>query len=181
VAKWVYKKYRKAYSAWSSESKHTTSSYTGSWNPFLEDAYDTEPSWNASLGQYVPVGTPESRSSGWWVSNYELSAEKIYSYDMFEEENGSYGWWSDVYRRTRTETEPVYIGEVIAEDGTYPDDGWHTDGYYYKKDRLALPDINLFIDNAVKEMAGGWGKIGTSWREMDEVFTKISGVWKPTI
>ena len=55
----------------------------------------------------------------------------------------------------------TYIGEVIAEDGTYPDEGKGDDGYWYVKDRLAV-EFKARID-------GAW--------VTTEPYVRVDGVW----
>lgn len=55
----------------------------------------------------------------------------------------------------------TYIGEVIAEDGTYPDEGKGDDGYWYVKDRLAV-EFKARVD-------GAW--VAT------EPYVRVDGVW----
>lgn len=55
----------------------------------------------------------------------------------------------------------TYIADLIAEDGTYPDDGKHTDGYYYVKQGV---------------YSGAYVKVGGVWRP-GEVYVKVNGVW----
>ena len=174
---YIYKKYRRAFSAWSSETIHTTSNYAGSWDLYIT-AYSQEPQWDSRLGKYVTIGSPDRTSEGWEVYNEELSAQKAFHHDRYEADNGAYSWWSDVYTRTRVEIDPVYVGEVTAEEGTYPDEGLHSDGYYYEKDRLAFPQLGIRVDNVWLTSELGWCKIDSVWREIDEIHINVNGIWK---
>lgn len=68
-----------------------------------------------------------------------------------------------------------YIDEVIAEDGTYPDDGYNAnDGYYYVKDRLAVQFYT--------RINGAWVETQTNVRVNGtyiaaEVHARIDGAW----
>lgn len=67
------------------------------------------------------------------------------------------------YTITPTYVAGELIEEIIAEDGTYPNDGYNpSDGYYYKKDRTA---VQFFVRSG-----GTWVDAGSSVR--------ISGAWK---
>lgn len=55
-----------------------------------------------------------------------------------------------------------YIAEITAEYGTYPDNGRHSDGYWY---------------TFVKMFSVTWIKVGGVWKLSNEVFVKINGVW----
>ena len=62
---------------------------------------------------------------------------------------------------TLTDGAGTYIGEVVAEDGTYPDEGKGDDGYWYVKDRLAV-EFKARIN-------GAW--VAT------EPYVRVDGVW----
>lgn len=67
------------------------------------------------------------------------------------------------YTITPTYVAGELIEELIAEDGTYPNDGYNpSDGYYYKRDRTA---VQFFVRSG-----GTWVDAGSSVR--------ISGAWK---
>lgn len=67
------------------------------------------------------------------------------------------------YTITPTYIKGELVDEVIAEDGTYPDDGYNaSDGYYYKKDRSA---VQFFV------------RSGGTWVDTDSS-ARIGGVWK---
>ena len=66
-----------------------------------------------------------------------------------------------VVHNTITDGAGTYIGEVIAEDGTYPDEGVGTDGYWYVKDRVAI--------EFKARVSGAW--VAT------EPYVRVNGVW----
>ncbi len=79
------------------------------------------------------------------------------------------------YTITPTHVPGDYIGEVIAEDGAYPDDGYNADdGYYYVKDRLA---VQLFA-----RVNGAWvetqtrARVGGVWVDSN-VSARVNGAW----
>lgn len=58
----------------------------------------------------------------------------------------------------------TYVDEVIAEDGTYPNNGrYAADGYYYIKDRMA---IQFFM-----RTGGAWNAATT--------YVRTNGIWTP--
>lgn len=79
------------------------------------------------------------------------------------------------YTITPTYVAGELIEELIAEDGTYPNDGYNAaDGYYYVKDRMA---IQFFT-----RINGAWvdthpsARIGGAWTELD-IRPRVGGVW----
>lgn len=79
------------------------------------------------------------------------------------------------YVITPTHIAGDYVGEIIAEDGAYPDDGYNEgDGYYYVKDRLA---IQFFLmQNGVWIETTSYAKINGALQHCD-VKTRVNGVW----
>lgn len=79
------------------------------------------------------------------------------------------------YTITPTYVAGELVEEIIAEDGTYPNDGYNAaDGYYYVKDRMA---IQFFT-----RINGAWvdthpsARIGGAWTELD-IRPRVSGAW----
>lgn len=70
-----------------------------------------------------------------------------------------------------------YIEEVVAEDGTYPNDGYYN-GYWYVKDRLAFPELILKIEGTLKTSEQGWVKVDGALKEIDRMWIKIDGALK---
>lgn len=69
----------------------------------------------------------------------------------------------------------AYQGEVVAEDGTYPDDGYHSaDGYYYVKDRLAI-QFFAYIGGAWK-VTETHVRVGGAWKTAN-VHPRLNGAW----
>lgn len=76
------------------------------------------------------------------VTFYEPSGNTLtrYNTDLIEDNNRTYivTFRSKlVSNAVYTDVKSSYIGEVTAEDGTYPQNGKAADGYWYVRDRLA--------------------------------------------
>lgn len=69
---------------------------------------------------------------------------------------------------------------IISEEGIYPDNGRHTDGYWYVKGVKAFPDLFVNINGVNKESEDGWVNINGVWKQIDSVFVNVGGVWKNT-
>lgn len=152
MAKYIYKKYNKGYTAWDSETQSNGS------NVHLdgtEEIYYRTYSYDDTSG-YKLTGTPTKligASAGYiylyGVSNGELHRQRSGVYitsATLHTENGVYGpdgYYTNFIRR-RNYAQGSYIGEVTAEDGTYPTNGLHTDGFWYVRDRLA-PVLYIYM------------------------------------
>ena len=64
---------------------------------------------------------------------------------------------------------------IIAENGTYPTNGRHSDGYWYVRGGLAFPEFKMRIGGVLKTSENGWVKINGQLREIDTIWTKING------
>lgn len=133
--------------------------------------------YNVKGGQYVTIGSSCRTSEGWTVYTEKLFAQKAFHHDRYEADNGSYAWWTYVYERSRTELDPVFVNEVAAEEGTYPDNGI-SGNYLYIKDRLAFPQLSIRVDNVWITAESGWCKTDSLWKEIDEININVNGVWK---
>lgn len=149
--------------------------YFAQWNP----AYFSTNSPTSSLHPYtINIGTLEVEERSPSVGEASLtSASNVSNYNsggavtvaVYQGETGSgttpHAYKTSVY--TRDELSALRIkGEVmpdvIREEGTVPDDGIHTDGYWYVK---------------VKAVPGFVLKDGV-WKPIEDVFVLKNGQWK---
>lgn len=73
-----------------------------------------------------------SYSRGSYIGKVSSSSSTTYPTD------GKFGsYWYDTRTSSTSYSQGDYIGEVTAEDGGYPNNGRHSDGYWYVKDRAA--------------------------------------------
>lgn len=138
-------------------SKYTVSQY---WNPqpWVKD-YNTTTyfmglhryaSWDAVNKKYdfsVPWGANESVPPGSIAySGNNMQAYKIISIDSVtkkaSEGINTEQYLSTYYYATTAETQGSYVGSVVAENGTYPTNGKHTDGYWYVRGSAYVPPNN---------------------------------------
>ena len=69
-----------------------------------------------------------------------------------------------------------YIETIIAEDGEYPSNGYHSStGLWYVRGDLVFPEIKMRINGQLKTSENGWVKINGQLREIDTIWTKING------
>lgn len=102
---------------------------------------------DARVGDYIPVSMMDNRpfleanANAFLNGRYLKKVAKI---------GGSSGWNSHtveaelyVFLNPPEYSQGLYIGEVTAEEGSYPNNGRHSDGYWYVKDRLANTAPNI--------------------------------------
>lgn len=181
MAQWVYKKYNKGYTSWSSEVSDTWSYNRAVSSRFCPlSGYTGPSSWDGN--QYYNNSSTDSQiceAYGYYngeTSSYRTRETASYWGQNSDGYNYTVNRWT--YTRTRTITKGSYIGEVVAEDGTYPANGLHTDGYWYVKDRLAFPEMWCNINGVNRKAEAGWVNINGTWRSIEEIYVKVNGVWR---
>ena len=68
--------------------------------------------------------------------------------------------------------------DVIADDGTVPDDGIHTDGYWYVKIKPTFPTMRILWDGQWIEAESGFVLKDGVWKPIEDVFVLKDGQWK---
>lgn len=147
----------------------TTTYYTenswGSWSSWIVD--------NSGVSGYRSYGFSSSSgfyAQGVYISNSNgTSVVSVSSTSVTEYENsqiyagsGNYNWYTRSRTKTATKhtnttsyyTKGSYITTVVAEDGTYPTNGRHSDGYWYvRQSALAIPSApSLTFPNGGEEI-----------------------------
>lgn len=72
----------------------------------------------------------------------------------------------------------AYITEVVAEDGMYPENGVHSDGYWYVRGSKVFPDFKVKADGQLRTSEEGWVKINGVLRPIEQMWVKVNGVIK---
>lgn len=161
----------------------------------LIDHYDL---WYKSSGGFLSFGW--SSSEGYYGVNWttNLSVGTIFyrgfgtylTWNIVEEDLGtSYPGYEgnhmlrvlykqlEVCSRRTSYSKGSYIETIVAEGGTYPDNG-RQDGYWWVKGALAFPSLGLRIDAALKTSEMGWARIGNEVREIVSITERIDGALK---
>lgn len=142
--------------------------------------YDYEPQIS---GGYVSIG-----EEGYSFLNYTggerdavYKAEYLSTEGSFSHTVSVKGWWylnfirEDIYEYFfKTTLQNI----IIAEDGLYPSNGLHTDGYWYVKKGLAFPDFKMKVDGQLKTSENGWVKVGNELKGIDKIWIKVGGILK---
>lgn len=70
-----------------------------------------------------------------------------------------------------------FLESIKAEDGEFPNDGIHTDGFYYVKgDKASIP-INTNINGTWKETESAHVNVNGAWKEIKEAYQMQNGTW----
>lgn len=67
--------------------------------------------------------------------------------------------------------------DVILEDGTVPDDGIHTDGFWYVKVKKAFPTMRILRDGQWVEVETGYVLKDGVWKPIEEIYKLQDGLW----
>lgn len=151
----------------------------------LQDYYPSY-GFSTSLG-YTVSGTPVRRYAGdsppvgyyiYWNGSF-----------LFRVDSGTIAIGGETYARssylhagsTTTYSRGTLVqSNIIAEEGTYPTNGRHTDGYWYVRGAVVItfPELKIRINGALKTSEKGWVRINGQLKEIDKMWTKINGSLK---
>lgn len=67
------------------------------------------------------------------------------------------------------------IESVIAEEGTYPDDGIHTDGFWYVKVKKAFPEIKVIDGTTLKTATSAYIVQGGMLKSVTDMYVVQDG------
>lgn len=109
-----------------------------------------------------------SYSRGSYVSQ---TSGRSYSYKLNNQRNSDGYWWvrggsSTSYSRGS------FIDTIIAEDGTYPDNGRVGTTYWYIKGNKAFPDFKVKANDQLRTAEEGWVKINGVLRPIEQMWVK---------
>lgn len=113
-----------------------------------------------------------------WVAYQEWNAGNL-TYILYRDDSVYYKT-SNRYKKSNMSKGKGSIAEanIIAEDGTYPENGLHSDGYWYIKGNKASLPIYQNVDGEWKEITNGYVKINGEWKEITNGYQKQDGSWK---
>lgn len=151
MAKYVYERWDYFYEV---KPGHSTTSLTNdrfrriSKNGEIEETILRPPLPTSAL--YVGQGYTTYYNSGSTVSIYtgEQGADGRFSYFP--------GTKNDIISSLHA---TVLIEELIAEEGTYPDNGIQGD-YWYIKTRKVFPDLHVKVNGELRKVQSAWVKVG---------------------
>jgi len=168
MAKWVYEK-------WGIK-----------WDP---TAFTSSISLKSLLPYTINIGTLEAEERNPSVGEAALTLGAVSDYNSGRSasvnvyqgpsgENHQYLWKS----YTRDELSALRIkGErmpdIVLEEDTVPDDGIHTDGYWYVKVKPAFPTMRILRDGQWAEVETGFVLKDGVWKPIEEIYKLQDGEW----
>lgn len=69
------------------------------------------------------------------------------------------------------------LEDIVLEEGTVPDDGIHTDGYWYIKVKPAFPTMRILRDGQWAEVETGYVLKDGVWKPIEEIYKLQDGQW----
>ncbi len=139
-------------------------------------------SFSSSSG-YSPSGTQYSGKVSTMPSTfYQVDATTVYRWQVTNQGGGNYYVKIDEQEATRqtstSYSRGTYVDTIIAEDGTYPDNGRVGTTYWYVKKGRAFPELAAKVDGQVKQGIDGWVKVGGELKRIVQMWTKAGGQLK---
>lgn len=103
------------------------------------------------------------------VGSFILSTPSGY---MFSGYPDSYIHEMEQYR-----VKDTFIETLTAEENTHPDDGIHTDGYWYVKIKPVFPTMRIMRDGQWAEVETGFVLKDGVWKPIEEIYKLQDGQW----
>lgn len=69
------------------------------------------------------------------------------------------------------------LSDIALEEGTVPDDGIHTDGYWYVKIKPAFPTMRILRAGQWVEVETGFVLKDGVWKPIEEIYKLQDGQW----
>ena len=76
-----------------------------------------------------------------------------------------------------TPIKDTLIDTIEAEEGTYPDDGVHSDQLYYVKLKPVFPTMRILRDGQWTEVETGYVLKDGVWKPIEEIYKLQGGQW----
>lgn len=168
MAKWVYEKWTVKWD--DSTLEGATQEPNSKIDPTTFVMSSANDFFTGDLGVYVS----NTARSGWnsgslELGNFILSTPSGYMYAGYPN-SYNHEMWQYRVKDTLIET-------LTAEEGTYPDDGIHTDGYWYVKIKLAFPTMRILRDGQWAEVETGFVLKDGVWKPIEEIYKLQDGQW----
>ena len=93
---------------------------------------------------------------------------------------GKHHFMMDTYTRDQLSTHRIKgdrMPDIVLEEGTVPDDGIHTDGYWYIKVKPAFPTMRILRDGQWAEVETGYVLKDGVWKPIEEIYKLQDGQW----
>lgn len=104
-----------------------------------------------------------------------IAGQEIYVF--YYQNNNFYGITENVTIESLEMKKDEFLESIKAEDGEFPNNGIHTDGFYYVKgDKASIP-INTNINGTWKETESAHVNVNGAWKEIKEAYQMQNGIW----
>lgn len=105
------------------------------------------------------------------------TVRSTYSFKSHNQLNSDGYWWVRGSSST-SYSRGSFIDTIIAEDGTYPDNGRVGTTYWYIKRNKAFPDFKVKADGQLRTAEEGWVKVNGILRPIEQMWVKDNGSLK---
>lgn len=179
------------YSRYTLDATYTNRISTG-WNANIINTTDTSLTGNTGYAFYITQGfighlpstVMAGSEDGIWSSPIYIDStlhDTITRVQLKGTVAGSIQKYSGIWETsTRTlDRQGDYLATLIAEDGTYPDNG-KSGSYWYVKGALAFPQLEFKIDGVLKTAEMGWTRIDGVLYQIESIKLRIGDVLKET-
>lgn len=123
-------------------------------------------------GSY-PGGT--GKIAGYYYRESLTRMIEVVNYVFQGSDNTRYFRSKRLTRSVTGYTRGSYVDTILAEDGTYPDNGRVGTSYWYIKRDKAFPELKVKINGQIKTSDEGWVKVNGVLRPIEQIWTKIGG------
>jgi hypothetical protein len=125
-------------------------------------------------GQIVYQGTTTTMIQAEIVGNQYLSGKKYLDVRVLQRKKFNRTGFTTIYNKYQKGS---YLSTIIAEDGSYPDNGI-SGSYWYIKTTKVFPEMQINVNGGWKEVDSGWVHINGTWREITSIWTNVLGTWR---
>lgn len=190
MAKYFYSKYKSSTSyvqgAWRYRVKATNTA--GAYEELKRTvAYSMTYTFSATEG-YRLSGTIITRDEwslplvgGYYLGSYSSGpSRRIFKVLLEKYQSGSDTlYYVDENEAVEEHTRGTLVQSgIVAENGTYPTNGRHSDGYWYVRGSKAFPDFKVKADGQLRTSEEGWVKINGVLRPIEQMWVKVNGIIK---
>lgn len=187
MTKYYYNKYNTISTTTYSESPNWIEpTYELGLLSLLYNSYKFNKTTNTFSGYGGRVGSDATLPAGADLYTTDTKGELVERCTLTEGGNTSRRLWyrstmkyaSDSKKSISYSQGSLVQSNISAEDGTYPNNGRHTDGYWYVKGLPSFPELKLEVDGSLKTSDNGWLKVDGMLHEIDNIIIKLDGVLK---
>lgn len=129
---------------------------------------------------YINMITPTDRidGNGRYRKHNDTTFYEVSIYEATSTQWKCYQTWYRVTSSTRdVYSKGVYLSDVIADYGSLPADGRHSDGYWYTFTKMAS-DLKVNYNGVWKDTPEGWVNVNGIWKLQSELKANVNGIYR---